>query len=64
MSERLRRFGRAVLVGDLVVRRENADLLEKADLEEGGAVEQEQDGGNDRLGDAEGEEESKGPDPA
>lgn len=48
VSERLRRFGRAVLVGDLVVRRENADLLEQADLEEGGAVEQEQEGGADR----------------
>lgn len=48
VSERFRRFGRAVLVGDLVVRRENADLLEQADLEEGGAVEQEQEGGADR----------------
>ena len=28
VSERLRRFGRQVLVGDLAVRRENADLLE------------------------------------
>lgn len=28
VSERLRRFGRQVLVGDLVVQKENADLIE------------------------------------
>ena len=32
VSERLRRFGRKVLVGDLVVRSENADLLENAEI--------------------------------
>ena len=31
VSERLRRFGMEVLIGDLAVRRENADLLEDAD---------------------------------
>lgn len=29
VSERLRRFGRQVLIGDLVVKRENADILEE-----------------------------------
>ena len=32
VSERLRRFGRKVLVGDLAVRSENADLLENAEI--------------------------------
>ena len=34
VSERLRRFGRQVLLGDLVVKKENADLLEEIALEE------------------------------
>ena len=44
VSERLRRFGRQVLVGDLVVRKENADLIEnEVGGEDGGAGEQEAD---------------------
>jgi len=35
VSERLRRFGRSVLVGDLVIKRENADLIEEVVLDEG-----------------------------
>ena len=38
VSERLRRYGRQVLVGDLVVKRENADLIEQI-IEIGGVEE-------------------------
>lgn len=34
VSERLRRFGSQVLVGDLVVERENADLIENEIIDE------------------------------
>ena len=34
VSERLRRFGRQVLIGDLVVERENADLIENVAVDE------------------------------
>ena len=34
VSKRMSRFGRKVLVGDLVVKRENADLLEEGPIEE------------------------------
>ena len=34
VSERFRRFGRQVLVGDLVIKRENADLLENVEIDE------------------------------
>jgi len=37
VSERLRRFGRQVLVGDLVIKSENADLLENVEIDEAGA---------------------------
>ena len=37
VSKRMSRFGRKVLVGDLVIKREDADLLEERPLEEGGA---------------------------
>jgi len=45
VSERLRRFGRKVLVGDLVVRSENADLIEndvEVDEAAGGVAEPEE----------------------
>ena len=37
VSERLRKFGRQVLVGDLAIRSENADLLENTEIDETGA---------------------------
>lgn len=34
VSERIRRFGRKVLVGDLVIKKENEELLEEASQQE------------------------------
>jgi len=58
VSERLRRYGRSVLIGDLVVRRENADLIEEIGLEDGGAVAADEaaEGGDQEEGAAAGSE--------
>ena len=43
VSERIRRFGRKVLVGDLVVKKENADVIEEVQEVEEANEEEEQD---------------------